>query len=87
MWGGCSEDAMADSSAKKRKADDESWREIPAPQQDMPKCISLTTHDGHFGPAPLHMKWGAEDPLERGPVLATVRHPNQRNAIGAHSGA
>jgi|AntAceMinimDraft_1070359.scaffolds.fasta_scaffold107174_2 hypothetical protein len=32
------------------------------------------------------MKWGAADPAERGPVLATVRHMTQRNSIGAHSG-
>jgi len=46
----------------------------------------LTTHDGSFGAAPLPLEWGAENHLERGPVLATVRHQQQRNAIGAHSG-
>lgn len=32
------------------------------------------------------MNWGAETPLERGPVIATVKHGGQRNAIGAHGG-
>jgi len=66
--------------AMKRKA------EVPEPLFDDGKVISLTTHDGSFGAQPLPLKWGAEDPTERGPVLATVRHGMQRNAIGAHSG-
>lgn len=32
------------------------------------------------------MNWGAANPLERGPVIATVKHGGQRNAIGAHGG-
>lgn len=32
------------------------------------------------------MHWGAVDPEERGPVIATVKHGGQRNAIGAHGG-
>jgi GTP cyclohydrolase II len=32
------------------------------------------------------MEWGAKDPLQRGPVIATVKHGGQRNATGAHSG-
>lgn len=32
------------------------------------------------------MDWGNEDPLKRGPVVATVKHGGQRNAIGAHGG-
>lgn len=32
------------------------------------------------------MKWGHPDPLVRGPVIATVKHGGQRNAIGAHGG-
>jgi hypothetical protein len=32
------------------------------------------------------MEWGATDHAKRGPVLATVRHQTQRNAVGAHSG-
>jgi GTP cyclohydrolase II len=48
--------------------------------------VSLTTHEGHFGSNPIHMEWGAKDPLVRGPVIATVKQGGQRNAIGAHSG-
>lgn len=32
-------------------------------------------------------QWGEEDPEARGPIVATTRHPMQRNAIGAHSGS
>jgi GTP cyclohydrolase II len=32
------------------------------------------------------MEWGHSDPLIRGPVIATVKHGGQRNAIGAHGG-
>ena len=32
------------------------------------------------------MNWGESDPLARGPVIATVKHGGQRNAIGAHGG-
>jgi GTP cyclohydrolase II len=48
--------------------------------------INITTHDGQFGSNPIHMNWGAADPVERGPVIATVKHGGQRNAIGAHGG-
>jgi len=48
--------------------------------------ISLTTHDGHFGSNPIGMDWGNPDPMKRGPVIATVKHGGQRNAIGAHGG-
>ena len=48
--------------------------------------INLTTHDGHFGSNPVPISWGNEDPFLRGPIIATVKHGGQRNAIGAHSG-
>lgn len=48
--------------------------------------ISLTTHDGEFGSNPVPMNWGNPDPAVRGPVIATVKHGGQRNAIGAHGG-
>lgn len=31
--------------------------------------------------------WGATDPKARGPVIASLTNPQQRNAIGTHSGA
>jgi GTP cyclohydrolase II len=49
--------------------------------------IVLTSHTGAHGPKPLPIVWGAKDPLERGPVVATVTNPAQRNAIGTHSGS
>ena len=35
----------------------------------------------------IPISWGHPDPLIRGPVICTVRHSSQRNAIGAHSGS
>jgi GTP cyclohydrolase II len=52
-----------------------------------PRHIILSSHPGGRtakGP-PLH--WGAPDPATRGPVVATVTNPEQRNAIGTHSGS
>ena len=49
--------------------------------------ISLTTHSGEFGANPVTIDWGNPEPLQRGPVIATVKHGGQRNAIGAHSGS
>ncbi len=47
--------------------------------------IRLTSHpSGGAAPVPIH--WGAEDPAVRGPVIASIRNPAQRNVIGTHSG-
>jgi GTP cyclohydrolase II len=74
----------------KRAAEEEvsssSTEAVPMPIFDDGKVINLTTHEGSFGAQPLPMNWGAKNSMERGPVLATVRHQQQRNAIGAHSG-
>mmetsp|Transcript_85058 Transcript_85058/g.183383 ORF Transcript_85058/g.183383 Transcript_85058/m.183383 type:complete len:437 (-) Transcript_85058:234-1544(-) len=70
---------------KKRKADAPA-EEIEDPEHQTLEYINLTTHTGHFGSKPIKMNWGAETPQERGPVIATVKHGGQRNAIGAHSG-
>lgn len=35
----------------------------------------------------ISIKWGAQDPLVRGPVVASNTNPKTRNAIGAHSGS
>jgi uracil phosphoribosyltransferase len=56
------------------------------PEGGISANFSLTTHDGAYGSSPVRMKWGAERPLLRGPVVGTTRHGSQRNAIGAHSG-
>lgn len=68
------------SATKKRALD------IAEPERQNMDYISLTTHDGQFGSNPIHMSWGDKDPNVRGPVIATVKHGGQRNAIGAHGG-
>lgn len=60
--------------------------EIEEPERATNDYISLTTHDGQFGSNPIGMQWGHPDPMVRGPVIATVKHGGQRNAIGAHGG-
>mmetsp|Transcript_96622 Transcript_96622/g.201950 ORF Transcript_96622/g.201950 Transcript_96622/m.201950 type:complete len:971 (-) Transcript_96622:53-2965(-) len=59
---------------------------IPEVSLTEASSTALTTHDGSYGSEPVLMNWGAPSPELRGPVLATSRHNNQRNAIGAHSG-
>ena len=59
---------------------------IPEPEAVVTDYISLTTHNGHFGSNPIGMNWGSPEAMERGPVIATVKHGGQRNAIGAHGG-
>lgn len=58
--------------------------EIAEPERVELDYINLTTHPD--GSAPIAMNWGHTDPMVRGPVIATVKHGGQRNAIGAHSG-
>mmetsp|Transcript_13714 Transcript_13714/g.14255 ORF Transcript_13714/g.14255 Transcript_13714/m.14255 type:complete len:447 (-) Transcript_13714:128-1468(-) len=60
--------------------------EIEEPENQSLEYINLTTHTGHFGSNPIKLNWGAQTAKERGPVIATVKHGGQRNAIGAHSG-
>jgi GTP cyclohydrolase II len=52
--------------------------------------IVLTSHPHAHGKAAraLHdIRWGAPTAAERGPVIASLTNPAQRNAIGTHSGA
>jgi hypothetical protein len=51
-----------------------------------PKIV-LTSHPGGHGPKPIAIRWGARDPMERGPLVGTVTNPEQRNVIGTHAGA
>jgi GTP cyclohydrolase II len=51
------------------------------------QLISLTSHPDAFGVDPVPISWGHPDAKIRGPVICTVRHSAQRNAIGAHSGS
>lgn len=70
-------------SAKKRTA---AAAEIDEPEKPTFDYISLTTHADQFESNPINMDWGNPDPFLRGPVVATVKHGGQRNAIGAHGG-
>ncbi|HBD39943.1 MAG TPA: hypothetical protein DC084_40895, partial [Cupriavidus sp.] len=48
--------------------------------------IVLTSHTRRDKPAePIH--WGAPTAAERGPVIASLTDPAQRNVIGTHAGA
>jgi GTP cyclohydrolase II len=51
------------------------------------KVIQLTSHATPHGSKPIPIKWGAADPMERGPVIGSVTEMKHRNVIGSHSGA
>ena len=51
-----------------------------------PRSIVLTSHPRNAGTStPIH--WGAAEPAQRGPVVASMHAAAGRNAIGTHSGA
>ena len=49
--------------------------------------VILTSHSNQVFKKSLPIHWGAEDPLERGPVIATLSNVENKNAIGSHSGS
>ena len=49
--------------------------------------IVLTSHPGKFGAQPIPIRWGHAEPLQRGPVIATLTQMGQRNVIGTHAGS
>lgn len=51
------------------------------------KPIILTSHPLGQGDSAAPVHWGAPSAKERGPILSSVASNQQRNAIGAHSGA
>ena len=61
--------------------------DIPEPDRTPLDFINLTTHPDSFGSSPIPISWGCADPLVRGPVICTIQHAGQRNAIGAHQGS
>jgi len=73
--------------AKRLKSCEDVDDGIPEPEVTQYDYISLTSHSDAFGVDPVPISWGHPDPLIRGPVICTVRHSSQRNAIGAHSGS
>lgn len=54
-----------------------------------PAHIRLLSHPGGAGVSPVPLRWGAESPEQRGPLIAsTAGGPaSRRNVIGAHSGS
>lgn len=52
------------------------------------KRVILTTYPGQSNVKPIPIQWGAEDPLERGPIIVSRQAStiSTRNAIGAHGG-
>ena len=56
-------------------------------QNSASRHIVLTSHPSHFGPKPIPISWGASDPLQRGPLIATLTNLAHRNVIGTHSGS
>lgn len=55
-------------------------------QKSVSGHIVLTSHPSRFGPKPISIQWGAADPMQRGPVIATLTKQGHRNVIGTHSG-
>ena len=54
----------------------------------MSSHIVLTSHPlGRSAGQSPPIRWGAATAAERGPVVASLTNPAQRNAIGTHSGA
>ncbi len=49
--------------------------------------VILATHTNLRYKESLPIHWGAKNPLQRGPVVASVTDPRKRNAIGTHSGS
>jgi GTP cyclohydrolase II len=49
--------------------------------------VILTSHPGQIRKPTVPIHWGAKTAMERGPVIASFTHPDQRNAIGSHSGS
>jgi GTP cyclohydrolase II len=49
--------------------------------------IRLTSHPAQGATARFPIIWGAPSARERGPIVGTVSHPQDRNVIGAHGGS
>jgi GTP cyclohydrolase II len=49
--------------------------------------IVLTSHPRGDREGAFPIRWGAADPIARGPVVGTFTNPGERNVIGAHAGA
>jgi GTP cyclohydrolase II len=49
--------------------------------------VILATHSNLKYPESPTLTWGDQDPVKRGPVVASQTNPKARNAIGTHSGS
>ncbi|MGI9152915.1 MAG: GTP cyclohydrolase II [Rubrivivax sp.] len=49
--------------------------------------IRLTSHPGQGATGAPAVRWGAADPLARGPLVGTTTNRSQRNVVGTHSGS
>jgi GTP cyclohydrolase II len=49
--------------------------------------VILATHSNLKYTESLPIHWGAKNPMERGPVVASQTDPTRKNAIGTHSGS
>jgi GTP cyclohydrolase II len=56
-------------------------------QNGVSRHIVLTSHPTSFGPKPIPIHWGAAEPMQRGPIIATLTKQTHRNVIGTHSGS
>ena len=59
---------------------------IPEPIITNMDYVTLTTHSDALGADPIPISWGHPDAAVRGPIICTVRHSEQKNALGAHQG-
>lgn len=49
--------------------------------------IVLSSHPSGHTAAPLKIQWGAANPKDRGPVIASLTNIKNRNSVGTHSGS
>ncbi|WII71529.1 GTP cyclohydrolase II [Bdellovibrio sp. 22V] len=49
--------------------------------------VVLTSHSTHVFKDSLPVHWGAKEPMQRGPIVASLTDTKKRNAIGTHSGS
>ncbi|MGF1478690.1 MAG: GTP cyclohydrolase II [Cyanophyceae cyanobacterium] len=60
---------------------------MPTQPRKHRKPIILTSHPGRIGTNSVPIQWGHSDPVQRGPIIATLANPAHRNVVGTHSGA
>src|SRR4051812_27398285 len=64
-----------------------SFRLIAMTGSNRTEHIRLTSHPDPGAKARFPIVWGAATARERGPVIATVSRPGDRNVIGSHGGS